>query len=243
MPQSTSWTSRIVWGAMALGIAFLILGPIFTRIGIITFMNGFISTAIGGVLIILSSIIAIIRMVPTLRSQGKAHLMAATVMGICIIFYMFNLFSGARAAPPIHDLSTDLDNPPQFETIAARQYPKGQLFTDVQRRVLQKVGYRDLGPLKVSADVATAAQTALDVLDDMGMDIAASDLAAGKIEATDTTLWFGFKDDVVVRVTADGESGGSIIDIRSVSRVGIGDAGANANRIMKIQSKITKALS
>ncbi|MEX2241047.1 MAG: DUF1499 domain-containing protein [Burkholderiales bacterium] len=63
----------------------------------------------------------------------------------------------------------------------------------------------------------------------MGWEIVATDAAAGRIEATDTTFWFGFKDDVVIRVEGDGA--GSRVDVRSVSRVGVGDVGANAKRI------------
>jgi uncharacterized protein (DUF1499 family) len=63
----------------------------------------------------------------------------------------------------------------------------------------------------------------------MGWELVASDSAAGRIEATATTPWFGFKDDVVVRVRPDGS--GSRIDVRSVSRVGKSDVGANAKRI------------
>ena len=66
----------------------------------------------------------------------------------------------------------------------------------------------------------------------MGWELVASDPAAGRIEATDTTFWFGFKDDIVVRVTPD--PAGSRIDVRSVSRVGVGDIGANAARIRKV---------
>jgi uncharacterized protein (DUF1499 family) len=54
------------------------------------------------------------------------------------------------------------------------------------------------------------------------------------VEATDTTFWFGFKDDVVVRVRAAENGGGSIVDVRSVSRVGQSDLGLNAKRIGSI---------
>jgi uncharacterized protein (DUF1499 family) len=64
---------------------------------------------------------------------------------------------------------------------------------------------------------------------EMGWDLVAADAAAGRIEATDTTFWFGFKDDVVIRVRP--ADGGSRIDVRSVSRIGVGDAGTNAKRI------------
>jgi uncharacterized protein (DUF1499 family) len=65
----------------------------------------------------------------------------------------------------------------------------------------------------------------------MGWDLVASDPAGLRIEATDTTFWFGFKDDVVIRVTP--QPNGSRVDVRSLSRVGVGDIGANAARIRK----------
>lgn len=63
----------------------------------------------------------------------------------------------------------------------------------------------------------------------MGWDLVAADATAGRIEATDTTFWFGFKDDVVIRVRP--ADGGSRVDVRSLSRVGVGDVGTNAKRI------------
>ncbi len=63
----------------------------------------------------------------------------------------------------------------------------------------------------------------------MGWDLVAADAAAGRIEATDTTFWMGFKDDLVIRVRAT--DGGSQVDVRSLSCVGGGDVGANAKRI------------
>jgi uncharacterized protein (DUF1499 family) len=70
------------------------------------------------------------------------------------------------------------------------------------------------------------------VLEDLGLEIVAVDEAAGRVEATATTFWFGFKDDVVVRVRSSGA--GSVVDVRSVSRVGVSDLGANARRIGQI---------
>ena len=81
----------------------------------------------------------------------------------------------------------------------------------------------------MDATPADAFKRALQAARDMGWEIVAADAAAGRIEATDTTFWFGFKDDVVIRVEADGA--GSRVDLRSVSRVGVGDVGANAARI------------
>jgi uncharacterized protein (DUF1499 family) len=60
----------------------------------------------------------------------------------------------------------------------------------------------------------------------------------GRIEATDTTFWFGFKDDIVVRIAATGH--GSRLDVRSVSRVGVSDIGTNARRIRKFLKELTQ---
>jgi uncharacterized protein (DUF1499 family) len=242
MIKAMSWTSRIIWSALLLSVLILVLAPLLSRFGILPFMLGFYGIGIAALIAIIAALIALVRMVPVLRDQGKTHLLGALVIGLLIPGYLFYLFSGARAAPPIHDVTTNLNNPPQFETITPRQYEGPRLFTKVQRRALHEVGYRKLAPLVVEASVQKATQAALEAINSMGMNVAASDTAAGHIEATDTTFWFGFKDDVVVRVEESPE-GGSVIDIRSVSRVGIGDVGANAKRIKAIQDKISKTLS
>lgn len=241
MIANMTWTSRIIWGGLLLSLIILVAAPLLSRVGILPFMSGFIGIAIAAVLALIAAIVALVRMAPVLRDQGKTHLLGAVVLGLLIPGYLFFLFSGARAVPPLHDITTNLDNPPQFETIAGRKYGDKRLFTAVQRRALHETGYRGLGALMVDADVKTATAAALSAINAMGMNVAASDLAGGRIEATDTTFWFGFKDDVVVRVEPNLE-GGSIIDVRSVSRVGIGDVGANAKRIKAIQSKVKKAL-
>ena len=81
----------------------------------------------------------------------------------------------------------------------------------------------------MSAAPKEAFTRALAVAQDRGWEIVSADESTGRIEATDTTQWFGFKDDVVVRLTAWGT--GTRVDVRSVSRVGRGDVGTNARRI------------
>jgi len=79
---------------------------------------------------------------------------------------------------------------------------------------------------------------ALAALHEMGWDLVAADATAGRIEATDTTFWFGFKDDVVIRVRP--ADGGSRVDVRSLSRVGVGDVGTNAKRIRAYLDVLTE---
>ena len=93
----------------------------------------------------------------------------------------------------------------------------------------QKKAYPDIKPAVLGAPPAQAFDRALDAAKKQGWEIVAAVPAEGRIEATDTTRWFGFKDDVVVRVRPEGA--GSRVDVRSVSRVGRGDVGTNARRI------------
>jgi uncharacterized protein (DUF1499 family) len=82
-----------------------------------------------------------------------------------------------------------------------------------------------------------ALQHSLDAARSLGWRIVATDGIEGRIEATATTAWFGFQDDVVIRVQPAGQ--GSRVDIRSASRVGRSDVGANAKRIREFLSKLT----
>jgi uncharacterized protein (DUF1499 family) len=70
----------------------------------------------------------------------------------------------------------------------------------------------------------------------MRWEVVAADAAAGRIEATATTPWFGFRDDIVVRIVP--ADGGSRVDVRSVSRVGKGDLGVNARRIREFLGRL-----
>jgi uncharacterized protein (DUF1499 family) len=95
----------------------------------------------------------------------------------------------------------------------------------------QQKAFPDIVPLTLNLPPDRAFDRALAAARKMGWDLVASDPAGGRIEATDTTFWFGFKDDIVIRVTP--QPNGSRVDVRSLSRVGVGDIGANASRIRK----------
>ena len=103
--------------------------------------------------------------------------------------------------------------------------------TEQQRR-----GYPGLAPITLPAPVEQAFDRALAVAQDEGWQIVTADKSAGRIEATDTTPWFGFKDDIVVRLTPWGA--GTRVDVRSVSRVGLSDTGTNARRISRYLDRL-----
>ncbi len=103
----------------------------------------------------------------------------------------------------------------------------------------QRRAYPDIAPLELAVPPAAAFARALDAATAMGWEIVAADAVAGRIEATATTPWFGFRDDVVVRVAPTPT--GSRIDVRSVSRVGKSDLGANAKRIRAYLARLGHA--
>jgi uncharacterized protein (DUF1499 family) len=137
----------------------------------------------------------------------------------------------AASVPAIHDITTDTSNPPVFVAViplrkeALNPYEYG----GPEIAGLQKKAYPDIKPLEMSVPVEKAFDKSLAVAKKMGWEIVATEKSDGRIEATATTLWMGFKDDVVIRVTDNGS--GSRVDIRSESRVGKSDVGTNAKRI------------
>ena len=131
----------------------------------------------------------------------------------------------------IHDITTDTENPPPFVALHALRLTtfNGPEYAGEKVARIQKTAYPDIKPHIVAEAPAVAFDRALKAARDMGWHIAASAAAEGRIEATATTRWLRFKDDVVVRVSPHGE--GSRIDVRSKSRIGRSDFGANAKRI------------
>ncbi len=146
----------------------------------------------------------------------------------------------AGQVPRIHDISTDTTTPPQFAAIVpVREAAKAnslEITADVLEQ--QKQGYPDIAPVTLAVPPAQAFERALALARTRGWEIVSGDASAGRIEATDTTRWFGFKDDIVIRIAATND--GSRVDLRSVSRVGRSDAGTNARRIREFVADLQK---
>ena len=141
--------------------------------------------------------------------------------------------SGLRkltSVPVIHDITTDTDNPPLFQHVGSLPADgDDRLAIDPEVIAQQKAFYVDILPLQVETGLSETFARAVLKAESTGWEVVASDPASGHIEAVDTTAFFGFKDDVVIRLSAI--EGGTRIDMRSASRVGESDLGANAARI------------
>jgi len=149
----------------------------------------------------------------------------------------------AGRVPPIHDITTDLTDPPRFVAVLPlrRGAPNSAEYAGPALAAQQRAGYPDLGPARVPAPPDRALTRAAEVARSLGWEIVAIAPEDGRLEATDRTRWFGFRDDVVVRVRPDGA--GSRVDVRSVSRVGRSDLGTNARRIKHFLETLQDSLA
>ena len=183
---------------------------------------------------------AALSMAALLWARRKARTGAAVVAGLGMLIGILTAAVGygwlrqAQAAPPIHDVTTDLENPPAFTKLAAERPDGGTRPAGLDQ--LQHQHYADLAPVTVAQPARVVFDRARLVAENQGWTIVASDPDAGHLEATDTTWWFGFTDDVVVRLTPWGT--GTRVDIRSASRYGTSDTGTNARRIRRFLSAL-----
>ena len=225
----------LAWIVAGIALALLALaGPLY-RIGLLSIPNAF--TLLGG-----AAFVGIAAMLLGLGTalwayRRGARLTAvlaagAFVLGLIAFAIPFQWQRTARSAPPIHDITTDLENPPAFEAVVPlRAEAPNTLERPPMLTQQQRDGYPDLAPITLPQPPAEVFDRALAVAQEAGWEIVTADKSTGRIEATDTTRWFGFKDDVVVRIMPWGS--GTRVDVRSVSRVGRSDLGTNARRIQR----------
>lgn len=182
---------------------------------------------------LVAALVSIVAAILGYRARAWLRLAIAVVAlggGLSAFFIGFTVDRGVTNTPPIHDVTTDLDNPPTFTAVVARRADApNRLDRSPQLSALQRESYPDLAPITVSTRPDQTFDRALAAAQAQGWEIVTADKSSGRIEATDTTRWFGFVDDVAVRLTAWGA--GTRVDVRSVSRTGTGDAGRNADRI------------
>lgn len=185
----------------------------------------------GGVAAIAISVFAIIVALRGRVRRGVMFGVHGVVFGALVFGVPWYLVSEGRRLPAIHDISTDTNNPPRFVAVLPlrKSAPNTAEYGGPEVAAQQKAGYPDIVPLLLDVPPAAAYERALKTARDAGWAIVAAAPKENRIEATATTLMFGFKDDVVIRITAFER--GSRIDVRSVSRLGRGDLGANAKRI------------
>ncbi|MBW3570628.1 MAG: DUF1499 domain-containing protein [Gemmatimonadetes bacterium] len=185
----------------------------------------------------------VVSLVGLLLSRGRGRLVAVAGLALGAVAFLlpWNWRRDARQYPGIHDISTDVQNPPPFVAVAPlrQDAPNPVAYAGDSVARVQRQAYPDVQPLMLAMPVDSAFSLAVRTARQMGWEMVDQDRGQGRIEATATTPWMGFKDDVVIRVSS--ASGISRVDVRSKSRVGGGDAGANANRIREYLRRLRQA--
>jgi len=228
------WLKRLAILAV-LGFPISVVGY---RLGLFNFGVAF---QIITVTFIVALVVFLISMVvsPIKRNSNPITAKAARTASLLCLLPMIGLGTQivtGRSVPEIHNISTDLINPPQFDQVAQIRTDKhNPLAYDIATLApIQKVAYPNVKTLIVAMDKNVAHARASAVAQKLGWKIISDNQAAGIIEATEATLLWDFKDDIVIRISTLGEQQGQgnvAIDLRSVSRIGRSDLGANAKRI------------
>ena len=166
----------------------------------------------------------------------------ALVFSVVAIAMPLNMMNKAEGVPAIHDISTDLVNPPKFVAIAPLRANASNPveYAGEEIAVQQRKAYPELATLSFAQSKADSMTASEQAVKNLGFAVVSANTATGIVEATDTTTWFGFKDDVVIRIKDEGSQ--RFVDIRSKSRVGRSDLGKNAERIHSIINELNTLL-
>ena len=239
-PASISYLGVLISVACALTAAASGLGH---RWGLWHFSTGFQMFKAASIIALLSVAVSIAGGLFALQDASRRKTLCAA-LGVALGFIVAGFFQAhmqiARRVPKIHDITTDTQNPPAFQTLLSlrtdAENPPAYAGERIAR--LQKKSYPDIKPLTFQTSKEEVFRRALDAAHTMGWHLVSSNPSAGHIEAYDTTYWYGFIDDIVIRITSN--HGETRLDIRSKSRVGTGDMGANARRIRGFSEKLNE---
>jgi uncharacterized protein (DUF1499 family) len=236
-------------GAALVGVAVpaMALGAFGAHFEILPTFAGFGIFALGILAGALAFICGGVGLLHTRASKGllgRNLAAAAFVMGGFITVSAVGLsVPGGEYVPPINDITTDPSNPPQFVTATEVSANRGQdLGYPADFEELQREAYPDIQPIQVELSAAKAFERVRQAAQRLHWDIIAQTEAPYSLEAVDTSSFFHFIDDIVVRIQPSeaAPESSSIIDIRSRSRMGKGDLGANAARIRAFRETLEK---
>ncbi len=225
--------------ACASVILLLAAGPGY-HFGLWHFRTGFAMMKYGAWLGVAAGVSGCAALMASFRQRvWKAVIISslALAIGAAAFAVPYFLKQSAARVPKIHDISTDTVNPPTFVAVLPlrKDAPNPAEYGGVEIAAKQAEAYPELKSLTVGLSPEQAFERALKTAHQMGWKIVAAVPGEGRIEASDTTFWFGFTDDIVIRIRPAGT--GSKLDIRSVSRVGLSDVGTNARRIRQFMVK------
>ncbi len=235
--------ARLWMAPTGIVVLLITLGPLASHLGVLSPEAGFFPFFLGIFLAFMSGISlagAAAYATSTGRSWRRRALLGSVVplalSGAIIVVLTLN------PAPSINDVSTDLEERPVFGAAAdaGLRYPPHDELTLEAFAEIQREFYPELQPVSSPRGPAASQILAVEVARELGWQVAVDDAASGRVEAVATTRVFRFEDDVAIRIRPDGD--GSRLDLRSRSRFGRGDLGANAARIARFAARFRAAL-
>ncbi len=212
------------------------LGGVGTKLGLWLPMTGFRMTVRNYDIALLSFLILVFMSLKYYIKDRKQTIISYIVLLVFSsgAYYLgINKEPAGNGLPGIHDVTTDMQNPPEFSVLLNAPGRTNSFVYDEETAAKQVAKFPWVKPLITDLTPSDAYEMALQVAREMNWDIVGENPELGRFEATDYTKWFNFHDDVVVRIIND--NGDSRIDLRSLSRVGGSDHGLGAQRIMDFQ--------
>lgn len=250
MTTTRSWPGRIARLAIFLVVAAVLLliiaGP-GHRFGLVPVKIAVYTSAAAGLIALIAGLAGVVALIGALATGRREAILSAllgTTAGAVVGLHMLSWVQTARSVPAIHDITTDTADPPEFVAVAPLRAdaPNPVAYAGEDAAEQQREAYPDIKTAVFrDADAATVIGAAREAAVAAGWEIVSFSESEGRLEATDTTFWFGYKDDVAVRVTAT--AAGTELDVRSKSRVGRSDLGTNAARIRAYVSAVREILS
>jgi hypothetical protein len=213
-----------------------------------TVLTGAFFAAIAGILLALVAVLIGRRAAPRLVMLNLAAILVAGAF----VAFLGNQVRTARSVPPIHDISTNLEDWPRFYRLTVRD-DNLAVVPDMGRadlaalpprerwKAIHREHYGDIATVRVPWSVEETVARARELAVDRGWEIVTTDPANGIVEAVDTSRFFRFKDNIVVRVRPAADGTGALVDMRSISRIGVSDIGVNARRVREFLADLRRA--
>ncbi len=241
MSERRSLAATLAAGLGLLGAAGVGLGPLAAHTDLLSPFSGFRLfgfALLSGAVTLVLGLIGLARTTGERPGRGRAWL--GLGLGLGLVAMLLVLALPARDLPRINDITTSPDDPPAFRAAAQLDANRGRdlSYPGEEFAVPQRAAYPDLEPIRLDDSPAAAFEAVRRAAGSLGWTIVAADPDAGRLEATHVSALFRFVDDVVVRVRP--ADGGSRIDVRSRSRDGRGDVGANAERIRAFRAALLR---
>lgn len=227
----TSRTATAGMGLALLAAALMLGGFAGLSSGMLKMEIGFQLFLGGAALSFIALAVSLMGFRMTRQAPGRPLAWTGIVISLLLMAPMAPQITAALSVPPIHDITTDTDNPPLFVDILPLRVdaPNGAEYGGDALAAMQKTAFPHISPLILQVPPSEAFGRAQKIIEARGWELVAAKPDEGRLEATAITKSMRFKDDVVIRITLEGE--GSRIDMRSVSRFGQSDLGVNAKRI------------